>query len=118
MGVLKLRRAMRRLRERAEADPAIRAVWIKCHDALFVGAQVGGFGPNSHDPSCWVDIVGSIGDRPPNRQELEWWKAMCMGRLAAPCPREWEVVIGATVQAITSMFADAAVGPSDERYAW
>lgn len=116
MGVLKTRRLAKRLRGRAEADPAIRDSWMRAHDAIFVGFQVGGVGPNAYDHATWRAMFEEYEGGPPSRQELEYWRAICEIRRSAACPGGWLPAITAMIDVIDELLPEAAVGPSNERY--
>ena len=116
MGVLKTRRQAKRLRARAEADPAVRETWVRRHDAIFMGFQVAGVGPNAYEPSSWQAMFEEFEGGPPSRQELEWWRAACVIRQSVMCPGGWLPAIAAMIDAIDEALPDAADGPSNERY--
>ena len=116
MGVLKTRRQAKRLRARAEADRAVRDSWVRRHDAIFMGFQVAGVGPNAYEPSSWCEMFRDFDGGPPSRQELEWWRAMCGLRSSRMIPGGWLPAIAAMIDAIDAMLPEAVVGPSPERY--
>ena len=116
MGVWKTRRQAKRLRARAEADRAVRDDWVKRHDAIFMGFQVAGVGPNAYEPSSWCEMFRDFDGGPPRRQELEWWRAMCVIRQSVICPTGWLPAIAAMTNATDAMLPEAADGPSSECY--
>lgn len=118
MGILKQRKEAKRLRSRAEADPAIRDAWVKSHDLIFVGFQVAGVGPNAWRTDTWVEHLSSSSMVPdPTRQELEWWSAMCRLRLSSTgCPGGWKVALEAMIEAVDHLLPDAPDGPGEESY--
>ena len=116
MGFLKTRREAKRLRAKAEADPAIRDGWVRLHDTVFVGFQFEGVKPYNYEPRFWRDVFGEFEGRVARRQELEWWRAMCVGRQSVMCPGGWLPAIAAMTDAIDAMLPEAADGPGSERY--
>lgn len=118
MGFLKTRREAKRLRAKAEADPAIRDGWVTFHDTVFVGFQVEGVKPYNYEPLYWRGMFGEFEfeGRVACRQELEWWRAMCVIKQSAMCPGGWLPAIAAMTDAIDAMLPEIADGPSSERY--
>ena len=116
MGFLKTRRDAKRMRAKAEADPAVRDSWVKRDDAILLGFQVSGVGTNASEPSSWQAMFEEFEGGPPCRQELEWWRAVCVMRQSGVCPGGWLPAIAAMIDAIDAALPDAAVGPSSERY--
>lgn len=121
----KARREAKRLRARAEADPAIRRSWLLLHAAVFVGFQKEGVGPDAHEPSMWRSIFEEFEGQAPSRQELEWWRTVCIRsqsadgwvvQLTGQYHQQMLPVLAAMIEAIDAMLPEAAVGPSSERY--
>ena len=121
----KTRREAKRLRAKAEADPAIRKSWLLLHDAAFVGFQMEGVGPDAHEPSMWRSIFEEFEAQAPSRQELEWWRTVCargqsvdgwIVQLTGQYHQQMLPVLAAMIEAIDAMLPEAAVGPSSERY--
>lgn len=110
MGLIKHWRAVRRLKKRAKADPAIRNSWISLYYSVMTEPR-----PNGHMPSTWRSVFERferLEGGPPCRQELEWWRAMYMMSLDF----RTRPMYTASVEAIKEMLPDAPDGPSDERY--
>lgn len=116
MGVLKERRLAKRLRAKAEADPAVRDSWMRRHDLIFIGFQAAGIGPNAYNSTAYRAMLEEHKDGPPSRQELEYSRSMCEIRGSALCPRAWLPAIAAIIEAIDEMLPYAAAGPSNARY--
>lgn len=117
---LKIRREAKAMHDKATNDPAIREVWIGISQMVFVMWQKEGVGPEAHSPSTWVASfteMGPLADKPPTRQELEYWKAVCDLRMRTPLfPPDWLAPIQAMIAAADILLEDAVVGPSSERY--
>jgi len=111
------RRDAKRLRAKAKADPAVRTSWIDWEKRLFIGFQVAGVGPNASDKAMYVEWWREIEDGPPNRQELEWLRAVLALRASVPlCPPDWLLAMDAMQDAIEEILPGAAFGPSKVRY--
>ena len=116
MGALKTRREAKRLRAKAETDPAIRDGWVRFHDVVFVGFQVEGVKPYNYELPFWRGVFEEFEGLVACRQELEWWRAMCVMRQSVMCPGGWLPAIAAMTDAIDAMLPEAPDGPSSEHY--
>ena len=106
-------REERRLRHKAKADPAIRGSWRWLYDTALVEVRA-----RPHEPSTWRSAFEKCEGGPPCRQELEWWRAMCMLQHRYRMVDTMGLLpqVAAMVKAIDEMLPDAPDGPSDESY--